>query len=265
MNNIMLKTINPTEIKCNQITDLTLLMISISGFIFGITGSIIYEPLVGSGYIGTGIFAGVSLYSIKKMRTRETIANSVNSLSEENNELKENNDDLRENNNKLEHNLIMLNENNSKLNSDITFLKDNLSDMKITNGKLKTNITELSNNNGKLKNNLIELNKDILVLKNLVGLIGENSNDIFNKLKEVHSKLELENNKHSLLIKSQTSLLLMNIINHFDKNSNFTLDNAEIEYAKQSILNILPNISWKQIENKIDNNELKLESILELI
>ena len=244
MSNIMLKTISPTEIKCNQITDLTLLIMSISGFVFGITGSVLYDPLLGSGYIGTGLFAGVSLYAIKKMRTRETIANSVNSLSEENNELKENNDDLRENNDKLETNLVRLNENNSKLNTDITILKDNL--------------IELSN----IKS---ELNKDLIVLKSTVGLIGDNSNDMFNKLKQLHSNLELENNRHSLLIKSQASLLLMNIINHFDKNSNFILDNAEIEYAKQSIINILPNVSWKQIENKIQNNELKIESILELI
>ena len=272
MNNIMLKTITPTEIKCNQITDLTLLIMSLSGFVFGISSSIIYDPLLGSGYIGTGLFAGVSLYTIKKMRLRETIANSVSSLSEENDELKENNEDLKENNNKLEENLNKLNENNIRLNTDISILKNNLTEMKNTNIKFKNNLIELNGSNSKLKNNLIELNntkseldKDLIVLKSTVGLIGDNSDELFNKLKNVHCKLELENDKHSLLIKSQTSLLLMNIINHYDKNSNFILDDKEITYAKNTILNILPGVTWKQLENKINNNELKLESILELI
>ena len=230
MNTIMLKTIGPSEINCNKITDLTLLIISLSGFVFGVTGSVVYDPLLGSGYIGTGLFAGISLYSIKKMRLRETIATSVSSLSDENNELKENNEELKENNEKLEDNLNVLSQNNMELNN------------------IKS-----------------ELNKDIDVLKGIVGLIGSNSEQSFNKLKEIHYKLELENNKHSLLIKSQTSLLLMNIINHFDKNSNFVLDNTEIEYAKKAILNIVPSVEWTQIQNKIQNNELKMESILELI
>ena len=272
MSNIMLKTISSTECKCNQITDLTLLIVSISGFVFGISGSIIYDPLLGSGYIGTGIFAGISLYSIKKMRLRESIANSVSSLSEENDELKENNDDLKENNSKLEHNLNLLNDNNIKLNTDIIILKENLIEMKTNNNRLKNNLNELNSSNNKLKNNLnelndtkCELNKDIKILKNTVGLIGDNSDELFNKLKKVHLNLEFENDRHSSLIKSQTSLLLMNIMNHYDKNSNFILDNKEIEYAKQTILNILPNITWEQIENKIQNNQLKLESVLELI
>ena len=254
----MLKTITPTEIKCNQITDLTLLIVSLSGFVFGISSSIIYDPLLGSGYIGTGLFAGVSLYTIKKMRLRETIANSVSSLSEENDELKENNEDLKENNNKLEDNLNKLNENNIRLNTDISILKNNLTEMKNTNIKFKNNLIQLNNTKS-------ELDKDLIVLKSTVGLIGDNSDELFNKLKNIHSKLELENDKHSLLIKSQTSLLLMNIINHYDKNSNFILDDKEIIYAKNTILNILPGVTWKQLENKINNNELKLESILELI
>jgi len=248
---VILKSISPSQCKCNQITDLTLLIISITGFVFGISGSVIYDPLLGSGYIGTGIFAGVSLYSIKKMRLRETIADSVNVLTEENDELKQNND-------KLEENIIDLNENNKKLTKDIFKLTKNIN-------TLEVDLSKLTKNTKELENVKISLNDDIKILKNTVGLIGENSDELFIKLKEIYNNLNLENNRHSTLIKSQTSLLLMNIINHYDKNSNFELDLNEINYAKQSILNILPNVTWKQIENKIQNNQLKLESILELI
>ena len=215
-NNIILTTLENTECKCDKITNLTLLIISISGIIFGISSLFIYDSFTGCGYIGTGVFAGSTLITIKKMRISETIANSVNILSEEN-------DNLAENNSKLEDNLVQL-EINSK-----------------------------------------SLNHDIHILKNTIGLIGENSDELFNKLKNVHLNLQEENDRHSVLIKSQTSLLLMNIINHYDKNSNFKLDYSEIEYAKQTLLNTLPGITWTQLESKIQNNELRLESILQLI
>ena len=44
--------------------------------------------------------------------------------------------------------------------------------------------------------------------------------------------------------KSQTSLQLMYMFNHFDNYQTLILDERELRYAKQSILNILPNLNW---------------------
>jgi FtsZ-binding cell division protein ZapB len=72
---------------------------------------VIINNITGIGYIGMGVFSGVSLFTIKRMRLRATIQKSVNILQQENDELKENNDELKENVDDLEHNVEELEEN----------------------------------------------------------------------------------------------------------------------------------------------------------
>ena len=69
----------------------------------------------------------------------------------------------------------------------------------------------------------------------------------------MHAKLKIENNRHALLIKSQTSLQLMYILKHFDNDQSLGLDEIELEYATQSISNILPDLNWDDVTSQIRN------------
>ena len=90
------------------------------------------------------------------------------------------------------------------------------------------------------------------ILKCTIGILGENADDMINSSK-IHDKLKIENNRHALLIKSQTSLKLMHIFNHFDNDQNLALDEIELKYAQQSILNTLPDLTWDDVSlQKID-------------
>ena len=87
---------------CNRITDSILIIFSIGGFGFGLIAWFTISNITAIGYILSGIFSSISLFSIKKMRLRASLQSSVNTLKEENDELKENNEELQENIDELE-------------------------------------------------------------------------------------------------------------------------------------------------------------------
>lgn len=201
---------------CSKVTDLSLLLISIGGMAVGISQYLIDEELTGVGFTGMGIFAGISLFTIRRMRLRAALQKSVNVLKQENDELKENNDRLAGTVNDLEN-------------------------IKVT------------------------MNDDLKLLKETIGLADENADELIEKLRSIHNKLKNENDRHSLLVKSQASLQIMNIFNHFDQDHNLVLDEKELKYAKESILMVLPSLEWQDIKNKIENKNLKVQNLLELL
>jgi len=64
-------------------------------------------------------------------------------------------------------------------------------------------------------------------------------------------KLRIENNKDALLIKSQTSLQLVYMFNHFDNDQNLAVDEIEVNCAKQSISNILPDLNLDDVTSEM--------------
>ena len=81
----------------------------------------------------------------------------------------------------------------------------------------------------------------------------------------MYDELKLKSNRHALKIQSQTSFQLMYILNHFDNDQNLASDEIELRYAKQSILNILPNLNWDVVISQIRNTEIKLDELLSLL
>ena len=43
------------------------------------------------------------------------------------------------------------------------------------------------------------------------------------------------------------------------------LDEIELRYTKQSILNILPDLNWDDVTSQINNKEMKLDELLSLL
>ena len=201
---------------CYKLIDLSLIGLSIGGIGFGITQYLIDETLTGWGFTGMGILASINLVILKKMRLQAVLQKSVNTLKEENDELKDNND------------------------------------------KLSKTVTDLEN----IK---LIIDDDLKLLKETIGLADENADELIEKLRTIHNKLKNENDRHSLLVKSQASLQIMNIFNHFDKDHNLVLDEKELKYAKESILIVLPNLEWQDIKSKIENKTLKVQHLLELL
>ena len=53
----------------------------------------------------------------------------------------------------------------------------------------------------------------------------------------------------------------MHIFNHFDNGQNLALDEIELKYAKQSGLDILPDLNWDDVTSQIKNKEMKLDAL----
>ncbi len=153
-------------------------------------------------------------------------------------------------------------------NNEIRIIKNiqsSFNTLRLENNELKESNKELSKTIENLKCIEKNIKEDIQILKSTIGIVEENADEMISNLKKIHEKLKKENNRHELLIKSQTSLQLMYIFHHFDKNNNLALDEIELQQAKQSILNILPNLKWDHITSQIQNNEIKLDTLLSLL
>ena len=146
----------------------------------------------------------------------------------------------------------------ASLSSSVDVLKDENEELKESNDKLAENVTDLE----ELKE---ALDIDLKILKETIGIVGENSDALMNNLKELHSKLHSENEMHSRLLKTQTHLQLLNIFYQFSKTHSLKLNKNEIILAKEHILNILHYKTWENIEELINNQELKLKELIKLI
>ena len=137
-------------------------------------------------------------------------------------------------------------------------LKETNDDLKETNDDLGDNITKLESASRGLKD-------DLEMLKNTIGIVGENADIMIGKLRQIHQSLQLENDKHSLLVQNSAMLHILNIIRHFDNNVNFILDNNEIELAKDMILRSFPQLKWENVQEQITDNTLSAENLLKSI
>lgn len=219
---IVLKVFSLTS-PTNTCIDGTLIVVSIGCGIFGILNIIIIDTFCGIGYFLACGMSLISLFAIKRMRLRATVQKSVNVLKEENDELKENNEILQENNEDLKENV----------------------------GELETHVDELENKIISLKALEIELKDDIEKLKELLGIVGNNSDDVIKEIKEILKNLKNENEKHSLLVKNQILTYLYSEENIFGEKSTTIFENF-----KKILSEFYPEQPWDNIIKKIKNKEL---------
>ena len=130
---------------CNRITDSILIVFSIGGLGFGILAWFTISNITAIGYILSGVFSSISLFSIKRMRLRASLQSSVNVLKEENDELKENNEELQENIDELE---VV----SKTLNDDIKMLENTI-------GIFGKDVEEIINNLREIYQNLKKENE----------------------------------------------------------------------------------------------------------
>ena len=131
---------------CNKITDGILFIFSFGGLSFGFVAWFIIDNITAIGYILSGIFSGISLFNIRRMRLRATLQKSVNVLKEENNELKENNDELQENIDELEDNIDNLEVVSKTLNDDLNLLKETIGIFGNNSDEIINNLREIYTN-----------------------------------------------------------------------------------------------------------------------
>ena len=179
---------------CNRITDIILIFFSVGGTGFGVIAWFTINSITSIGYIMAGIFSGVSLLSIRRMRLRAALQSSVNVLKEENNELKENNEELQENIDELEDNIESLEKISKNLKDDLTLLKESIGMFGENSDEIMEKLRDIYINL-KAENELHEsLNKNMIYLHILHIIKHYDSKSQF-----ILNKTDLEKAKNTLL------------------------------------------------------------------
>ena len=179
---------------CNRLTDMILIVFSLGGGGFGLLAWFTINNVTAMGYILAGIFSGISLFSIRKMRLRASIQSSVNVLKEENNELKENNEELQENIDELEDNIDSLEKISKNLKDNLILLKDSIGMFGENSDEIMEKLRDIYINL-KAENELHEsLNKNMIYLHILHIIKHFDSKSQF-----ILNKTDLEKAKNTLL------------------------------------------------------------------
>tara|TARA_A100001015_G_C15015860_1_gene725475 strand:- start:1395 stop:2021 length:627 start_codon:yes stop_codon:yes gene_type:complete len=126
------------------------------------------------------------------------------------------------------------------------------------NKNMEGQLEELEESNQGLLRVQTSLREDLEVLRGTVGLIGERGDALLVQLKEVHKKLEMQNNKQSILIKRQMCLHVMQLAQHLDKNCDFILDEGEVQEARRYLKAISPGVDVDVLERMMVDGKLDL-------
>ena len=203
---------------------------SIGQIIFGIFNWFTDSKTTAIGFLSGGIFSGSTLTLVRKNRLQAFMNQSVNVLKEENDELKESNEELKESNEEL---------------------KEINEELKESNEELKENIDDLESISKKL-------HEDFSMLKNTIGILDDNSDEVIENLREIYNSLKKENEIHAKLNKNSIYLHILQIIKHFDnngKNATFSLSKDDLVKAKKTLLNAFPNMDFNSLTDKIKSDK----------
>lgn len=198
---------------------------------------IIDEPLHGVTLSGSFLLSILAMYLHKELIVTRSISKSVDMFRNENEKLKNHIGELEL------HNETM---------------KDRICDMEKIN-------SDLEKNNEKLEKISTSMEEDLDTLKHTVGILGESGGDILMQLRGVHKKLKDQNDRHSVLIKRQMCLHVIQLVQHLDKNSDFVLDQNELEGSRRYINAIVPDLDVNELEKSMVDGRLDLVEFVDRV
>jgi len=167
----------------------------------------------------------------------------------------------------------------ASLQSSVDVLQDENEELKENNEELKDNIDDLESVSKKLTN-------DLKMLKETIGLFGNDSNEIIENLREVYNGLKRENEIQANLNRNAIYLHILQIIQYYQENNNektqkaqkgtekvesitnqrYILKPGEYEKAKRTLMNAFPHLKYEELEKKIkERNRITAKNIFESI
>ena len=163
----------------------------------------------------------------------------------------------------------------ASLQSSVNVLQDENEELKENNEELKDNIDDLESVSKKLTN-------DLKMLKETIGLFGNDSNEIIENLREVYNGLKRENEIQANLNRNAIYLHILQIIQYYQENNNektqraqkgetitnqrYILKQGEYEKAKRTLMNAFPHLKYEELEKKIkERNRITAKNIFESI
>lgn len=147
----------------------------------------------------------------------------------------------------------------ASMQQSVNVLQEENEELKESNEELKENIDDLESVQTKL-------NSDLKLLKETIGLLDDNADQIIDNLREIYENIKKENEIHSKLNKNMIYLHILQIIRHYDTNSQFYLKMEDLQKAKKTLLNAFPNLDYELLKKKInETNKITAKMIFDSI
>ena len=212
------------------ILNATLILCSVGGTITGLVLSTAYDPLAGTGFLLAGVSSTYLTYTVRTLRLSKSLASSARVLKVENDDLRASNEELR---------------------TTVDSVQEQLNDFVKQNDKL----SKLSD----------ELSDDLAMLRGAIGAVGSTGNDIMNRLRVIWKNFRVENDRHSQLIKAQSRLQLVQIMQHYDTNTDALLDDDELAAAKAYLQATFPKADIGSLIEKAAEKDVTFDDMLEAL
>jgi hypothetical protein len=100
----------------------------------------------------------------------------------------------------------------------------------------------LKGENDKLQSSIVRLDEDLSMFKQVIGAVGEQSEETLNHFRDVYRNIKTENERHALLIRAQARIHFLTLLRHFDANNDAVLSADELQQAKEVLLTTCPNL-----------------------
>lgn len=106
-----------------------------------------------------------------------------------------------------------------------------------------------------------KLEDDVNMLTETIRVAGESSSDVVARLRRQYELYKNENEKHAKLLSQQTRLQLMQMFQHFDANSSFTLSEEEFLACVAFVHTSFPHVDVRKLKQIVESREVTLSDI----
>jgi chromosome segregation ATPase len=141
-------------------------------------------------------------------------------------------------------------------------LSANNDDLRATLNSMQTKLDEFTEHNDQLSKLSNELTDDLAVLRGAIGAVGTTGNDIMDRLRKIWKNYHKENQRHEMLIKAQTRLQLVQIMQHYDTNTDACLDDQELAAAKAYLQAVFPRGDVDALIHQAARSDVTIDDLL---
>ena len=212
------------------VADATLITLSVGCTTTGIVLSVAHDALAGTGFLLAGFSTGFLTYTVKALRLSASLATSAQVLRAENDELSATNEALR---------------------SSVDAGRAQIEAFTAQNGELSALSDELSD--------------DVAMLRSAIGAVGATGDDILNRLRHLWKSYRRENDRHSTLVRAQTRLQLVQIMQHYDTDTDAALDEQELAAAMAYLHATFPHANIDSLVARAREVNVTIEDMLDVL
>ena len=106
-----------------------------------------------------------------------------------------------------------------------------------------------------------ELTSDLEVLKDAIGAVGRDGDRMMVQLRSMWKQYKAENDRHAKLLRGQARMLLLQLVQHFDADSDLHLSDTELNASATYIKASFPQCNFDELLQKARGKGVTLQQL----